>query len=124
MINTTQSSTRTHTLPHCTHSRWWLVLGWVTTQEDNSRLQIAYISYIWRVIKFTNYNYKLNFNEHVQYVTKKVNASLSLLRSQIKTTWGASKTVLLTLYKALVESQFAYGSKLLYSASEKKVYPT
>ena len=54
IINTRQSSTRTHTLPHCTHNSWWLVLGWVTTKEDHPHLRIAYISYTWRVIKFIN----------------------------------------------------------------------
>lgn len=62
---------------------------------------------------------KLNFNEHMKYVTKKVNLSLNLLRSLTKTTWGASKSVLLVLYKALVKSRFAYGSELFYSASKK-----
>ena len=28
----------THTLTHCTHNIWWLVLGWVTTKEDHPRL--------------------------------------------------------------------------------------
>ena len=59
IINTRQSSTRTHTLPHCTHNRWWLVLGSVTTKENHPRLRIAYISYVWRVIKFTDLNYNL-----------------------------------------------------------------
>ena len=35
IINTRQSSTRTHTLPHCKHHRWWLVLGWVTNVDDH-----------------------------------------------------------------------------------------
>ena len=34
------------------HSRWWLVLGWVTTNVDHPRLRIANASYIRRVIKF------------------------------------------------------------------------
>ena len=55
--NKYQTKQNTHTLPHCTHNKWWLVLGWVTTKEDHPHLQIAYISYIWHVIKFTNYNY-------------------------------------------------------------------
>ena len=50
--NKYQTKQCTHTLPHCTHTRWWLVLGWVTTKEDHPRLRIACISYIWRVIKF------------------------------------------------------------------------
>ena len=50
--NEYQTKQCTHTLPHCTHTRWWLVLGWVTTKEDHPRLRIACISYIWCVIKF------------------------------------------------------------------------
>ena len=41
-------------------TEWWLVLGWVTTKEDHPRLRFAYISYIWRVIKFIN-SIQLNF---------------------------------------------------------------
>ena len=54
IINTRQSSSRTHTLTHwhCTQNIWWLVLGWVTAMEDHPRLRKAYTSYIWRVIKF------------------------------------------------------------------------
>ena len=36
----TKQYTRTYTRIHtyCTHNRWWLVLGWVTTKEDRPRL--------------------------------------------------------------------------------------
>jgi hypothetical protein len=50
--NKYQTKQCTHRLPHCTHTRWWLVLGWVTTKEDHPRLRITCISYIWRVIKY------------------------------------------------------------------------
>ena len=61
LVTPALTCTRTHTLPHSTHNRWWLVLGWVTTKEDYPHLRLAYISYIWRVIKFTHYNYNDNY---------------------------------------------------------------
>ena len=33
--NKYQTKQCTHTLTHCTHYKWWLVLGWVTTKKDH-----------------------------------------------------------------------------------------
>ena len=38
----TKQYTRTYTHVHCTHTIWWLVLGWVTTKEDHPILPIEY----------------------------------------------------------------------------------
>ena len=54
-----QTKQCTHTLTHCTHNIWWLVLGWVTTNEDHPRLRLDYTSYIWHVIKFYLLTYLL-----------------------------------------------------------------
>ena len=61
IIRTGQSSALTHLCNLCTHNRWWLVLGWVTTKEDQPRLRIAYISYIRRVIKFYLLTYLITY---------------------------------------------------------------
>ena len=62
LINIRQSSTRTHTLTHCTYSIWWLVLGWATTKEDHPRLRIAYTSYTYGALSSSTYllTYLLN----------------------------------------------------------------
>ena len=51
--------THAHSVTHCTHNGWWLVLGRVTTKEDYPRLRIADTSDIWRVIKFYLLTYLL-----------------------------------------------------------------
>ena len=56
-----------HTLSHCTHNRWWLVLGWVTTKEDHPRLRIAYTRYIWRVIRFYLLTYLLSYVNYYSF---------------------------------------------------------
>ena len=92
IINTRQSSARTHTLPHCTHNRWWLVLDWVTTKKDHPRLRIAYISYIWRVIKFYSLTYLhlLSRYTHTQktmcQLQQKICPFVSILWTQIQNT--------------------------------------
>ena len=53
---------------------------------------------------------------HTKY-HKKTTPALNLLRSLATQKWGASKTVLLTLYKALIKSRISYGSELFHSAT-------
>jgi len=70
LISTGQSKTRTHT---CTHTSYWLVLGRVSTKEYHPCPRLAYISYIWRVIKLIN---SIQFNL-IAYYTSHVNFSLN-----------------------------------------------
>ena len=53
------------------------VLGWVTTKEDRPRLRIACISYIWRVIKFTDYNY--NYNPRIKVCAPVSSCELTII---------------------------------------------
>ena len=51
-------------LQHKKHTclAWRLLLDWVSTNEDHSRLWIAYISHIWRFVKF--YSQLQNYNAY------------------------------------------------------------
>ena len=62
---------------------------------------------------------RLNWKTHIENIIKKTTPALNLLRSIVSHTWGASKTVLLTLYKSLVRSRISYGSELFYSATKQ-----
>ena len=64
---------------------------------------------------------RLNWNSHIDNIIKKTAPALNLLRSVASHTWGASKTVLLTLYKSLVKSRMSYGSELFYSATKSNL---
>ena len=53
---------------------------------------------------------KLNFKSHVQYVKKKCQKALNILRVVGHTDWGADKSTLLKLYRSLVRSKLDYGT--------------
>ena len=55
LIDTGQTNKRTHTLPHCTHDRWWLkyLAGWPPNKIIHANEQLTQTTYhFWRVIKF------------------------------------------------------------------------
>ena len=61
---------------------------------------------------------KLNFKAHIRYLRKKCQSPLNLLKVLSHTDWGASKKILLTLYRALIRSKLDYGSIVYRNASE------
>jgi len=60
---------------------------------------------------------KLNWSNHIQYITEKCQPRINLLRSLTGTKWGANKTSLLHIYRALIRSIIDYGSELFYNTS-------
>ena len=60
---------------------------------------------------------KLSWTEHCKYVVTKCKKRLNLMRSLTGTTWGASKTCLLTVYRTLIRSVLDYGGMVLESAN-------
>jgi ribonuclease HI len=60
---------------------------------------------------------RLTWRHHIQYVVDRCKARLNLMRSLTGTGWGASKTALLTVYRALIRSLLDYGAEALDSAS-------
>jgi len=53
---------------------------------------------------------------HINYLRKKCQKSLNLLRVVAHTEWGGDRTVLLQLYQALVRSKLDYGCMIYGSA--------
>ncbi len=69
---------------------------------------------------------KLNFKAHIDYLRKKCQSSLNLLKVVSKMDWGADRTVMLRLYRALVRSKLDYGCMIYSSARQsylKKLIP-
>jgi len=63
------------------------------------------------------FNHRLNWKEHINYITTKCGKIINLLRSMTSMSWGASKKVLLTMYKVLIISLFEYGCQAYESAT-------
>ena len=61
---------------------------------------------------------KLTWNAHINSLVAKCVGRINLMRSVTSHSWGASKSVLLTMYRALVRSRLDYGSQMLYTASK------
>jgi ribonuclease HI len=61
---------------------------------------------------------KLNFKAHIDYLRKKCQKALNLLKVVSKMDWGADRSVMLRLYRALVGSKLDYGC-IVYSSARK-----
>jgi hypothetical protein len=61
---------------------------------------------------------RLTWQSHIRYIADRCSARLNLMRSLAGTRWGASKTALLTVYRALIRSLLDYGAEALDSASQ------
>lgn len=65
------------------------------------------------------FDQRLTWLEHFKYIKSKCSRRLNLMRSLTGTSWGASKTALLTIYRALIRPLLDYGAPALDSASIK-----
>ena len=61
---------------------------------------------------------RLSWQPHVDYVIDKCRSRLNLMRSITGSNWGASRSSLLIIYKALIRSVLDYGSVAYDSATE------
>jgi len=59
----------------------------------------------------------MSWKPHIDYVADRCNKRLNLMRVMAGTPWGASKSVLLTVYKALIRSVMDYACIAYDSAS-------
>ena len=59
---------------------------------------------------------KLTFIPHIDYIKKKCNQALQLIRVVAHTDWGANKETLLKLYRTLIRSKIDYGNFIYQSA--------
>ena len=66
---------------------------------------------------------KLTFKKHVQYIKKKCQNSLNLLKVLSHTEWGSDSKTLLKLYRALVRSKLDYGSIVFRNAAAGDLKP-
>ena len=81
---------------------------------ENSHIQFK------DTIKFLGlvFDTHLNWKAHVAYIKNRCNSALNLIMKLAHTTWGARRSTLLMLYKALVVSRIDYGSPIYGSASK------
>ena len=72
-------------------------------------------------IKFLGmvFDARLNWLSHCQYVEERCKNRLNFMRSITSTKWGAGKTCLIILYKALIRSLLDYGAIALGNASSQ-----
>ena len=59
----------------------------------------------------------LNWKRHVAYVKSKCHSAMNLIRKVAHTVWGAKRSILISIYKALVQSVLDYGCPIYGSAS-------
>jgi len=64
---------------------------------------------------------KLTWHEHINYILSKCNKRLNFMRSISGNTWGACKTTMITIYKALILSVIDYGCIAYDSASDSQL---
>ena len=69
-------------------------------------------------IKFLGilFDKKLTFKPHIDYLKKKCQKAMNLLRVVSSSAWGADRTTLLMLYKSLIRSRLDYGCVIYGSA--------
>ena len=69
-------------------------------------------------IKFLGlfFDKKLSFLPHINYLKKKCQKTMNLLRVVSSSHWGADRTTLLSLYKSLIRSRLDYGCIVYGSA--------
>ena len=61
---------------------------------------------------------KLTFEPHIKYLKARCQKSLNILKVLFRTEWGADRTTLLKLYRALVTSKVDYGC-IVYGSAYK-----
>ena len=64
-----------------------------------------------------NFDAKLTWKNHVDSIIDRCKPKLNILRCISGLKWGASKSVMLMIYKALIRSIIDYGSIVYYSAA-------
>ena len=73
---------------------------------DNKKIQFC------ESVKFlgVTFDSRLNWSAHIEYVIERVKPRLNIMRCISGTNWGASKDILLLLYRALLRPILEYGS--------------
>ena len=89
------------------------------TQPNQGPIKIRPIK-LAKTIKFLGliFDSKLTWNAHIAYMEEKCKKRLNLMRMISGQNWGASKTSLLIIYRALVHSVLDYGATAYNSTSQ------
>nr|CAH7764324.1 unnamed protein product [Callosobruchus chinensis] len=64
---------------------------------------------------------KLNWGEHINYITKRCSKSLNLMKCMANMNWGADREILLKLYTSLVRSRIDYADVIYTSARRSRL---
>ncbi|KAL7297549.1 hypothetical protein TKK_0009909 [Trichogramma kaykai] len=68
-----------------------------------------------------HFDYKLNFDIHLNHVQKKCHRAMNILRFLCKTWWGSSPITLIILYKSYIRSIIDYGLPIYFPSKKKAV---
>ena len=63
---------------------------------------------------------KLNFNEHIKYITKKATMSLMQCKRAVGPTWGLTPRSCKWIYEKAIRPILSYGSLVWINAIQKK----
>jgi ribonuclease HI len=69
------------------------------------------------------FDFRLNWREHISFIRDKCFKNLNIMRVLASTTWGADRTTMLMLYRALVRSKLDYGSVAYSSTRDSYLRP-
>ena len=64
------------------------------------------------------FDHRLSFQAHVEYLRKKCQKAMNLLKMLSHSSWGADREILLTLYNTYILSRLDYGCIVYSSAAE------
>ena len=68
-------------------------------------------------------DHRLNWREHIQFLRNNCLRTLNILKFLTHSSWGADRSMMLLLYRALVRSRLDYGS-FIYSSGRESILRT
>ena len=64
------------------------------------------------------FDQRLTWSRHVDYLVSKCSKAINILKSVSSTKWGADKSSMILLYKALVQSRLDYDCLVFMNAAQ------
>ena len=92
---------------------------WKKNQEIDLKIGNTQIEFK-ETVKFLGlvFDSHLNWKAHISYIKTKCNSALNLIKKLSHTSWGAKRSTIMMIYKALILSRIDYGCQIYGSASQ------